>query len=116
MGGTQRRLKAHIPFRADNTNVGKKTGMSVGMVSRHSDGFESFGEVLGQADEHTPVRVRGKRDGTRSPTPDDEEETEDEYGEMSMELDDREHALLYFACEGSFFILALSHLNRYQAQ
>ena len=94
MGGTQRRMKAHIPFRADDQRVGKKTGMSVGVVDRHSDGFESFGEVLGQADEHTPVRVRGKRKSMRSPTPDDDEETEDEDGEMSMELDDRKHAKL----------------------
>ena len=88
MGGTQRRLKAHIPFRADDQTMGKKTGMNVRVVDRHSDGFESFGEVLGQADDHTPIRVRGKRKSTRSPTPDDEEEI-DEDGEMSMELDDR---------------------------
>ena len=85
-------MKAHIPFRADDQNVGKRTGIRIGVVDRHSDGFESFGEILDQADKDMPARVRGKRKSVRSPTPDDDEETEDEYGEMSMELDDRKHA------------------------
>ncbi len=77
--------KAHLPYRADDLTQGKKTGISVKYVERNSDGFESFGELLNQADGVTPPHVRAKRRGRRSPSP--EADREDENGEMSMELD-----------------------------
>ena len=75
-------LKAHVPYRADDLTQGKKTGISVKYVHRNSDGFESFGEVLDQADGVTPPHVRAKRKGRREPSPE-----EDRDGEVSMEID-----------------------------
>ena len=83
--GTRRILKAHIPFRADDFTHGKKTGINVREVTRRSDGFEEFGDVLHQADDFTPPHLRGRRYADRSPTP--EEEEVDEDGEMSMDID-----------------------------
>ncbi|KAH8117000.1 Mif2/CENP-C like-domain-containing protein [Phellopilus nigrolimitatus] len=83
----RRALKAHIPYRADDLTHGKKTGVNVREVDRRSDGFESFGEVLTQADVVTPPHMRARRRtiSRRSPSPMTEY---DENGEMSMELDD----------------------------
>ena len=62
LGGTSRRgpLKAHIPYRGDNPEVGKKTGIAVQHVARQSDGFEPFDQVLQQADGRTPPRPNAK--------------------------------------------------------
>ncbi|KAI0320706.1 Mif2/CENP-C like-domain-containing protein [Amylostereum chailletii] len=85
-----RKPKGHIPFRADDLARGKKTGFAVGYVDHKSDEFEPFDRVLSQADARTPPRARktnGKANGRRKSVvtlPDDD----DEYGEMSMELDD----------------------------
>lgn len=81
-----RRPKAHIPYRADDLTHGKKTGVNVRVVDRKSDGFESFGEVLTQADVVTPPHLRRRKKGNRSPSPVAEF---DENGEVSMDLDDR---------------------------
>ncbi|THH20901.1 hypothetical protein EW146_g546 [Bondarzewia mesenterica] len=84
--GTSRRLteKAHIPYRRDDLQHGKKTGMAIRMVDHKSDDFEPFEEVVGQADTKTPPRARkGKKKSLIV-----EEFEEDVYGEMSMELDD----------------------------
>lgn len=83
--------KAHIPYRADDLTHGKKTGINVKVVDRRSDGFESFGEVLGQADVVTPPNNRTKKGARRSTSP---VADYDENGEMSMELDDREWMML----------------------
>ncbi|KAF5313505.1 hypothetical protein D9611_008548 [Ephemerocybe angulata] len=96
--GTSRRAlqKAHIPYRGDNPEVGKKTGIAVQHVQRMSDGFEPFEEVLQQADGRTPPRPRGRKKSSMVRYDDDEDEDEDEeqydededeYGEMSMQLD-----------------------------
>ncbi|THH12011.1 hypothetical protein EW145_g281 [Phellinidium pouzarii] len=82
---SRRTLKAHIPYRADDLTQGKKTGVNVREVDRRSDGFESFGEVLNQADVFTPPHVRARRRNHHSTSPVTEY---DENGEMSMELDD----------------------------
>ncbi|KAI5116067.1 hypothetical protein M0805_005580 [Coniferiporia weirii] len=81
----RRPLKAHIPYRADDLTHGKKTGVNVREVDRRSDGFESFGEVLTQADVVTPPHMHARRRTRRSPSLVAEY---DEDGEMSMELDD----------------------------
>ena len=90
--GTARRAiqKAHIPYRGDNPEVGKKTGIAVQHVQRKSDGFEPFEEVMQQADGRTPPRRRKKKpvvyqedDGEDDQYSDED----DEYGEMSMQLD-----------------------------
>ncbi|KAF6763600.1 Mif2/CENP-C like-domain-containing protein [Ephemerocybe angulata] len=93
--GTSRRAlqKAHIPYRGDNPEVGKKTGIAVQHVQRMSDGFEPFEEVLQQADGRTPPRPRGPKKSSVVRYDDDEDDDEDEqydedeYGEMSMQLD-----------------------------
>lgn len=86
--GTIRRgpPKDHLPYRGDNPEVGKKTGIRVRHVERKSDGFEPFQEILEQGDTLTPplLKARKKKRAVQS-LPDD-----DEYGEMSMEIDDSE--------------------------
>ncbi|KAF8884784.1 Mif2/CENP-C like-domain-containing protein [Infundibulicybe gibba] len=70
-GGRRGALKPHVPYRGDNPEVGKKTGVAVRHVQRMSDGFEPF-EELGR--KKTPMPVF--------------DPILDEDGEMSMELDD----------------------------
>jgi centromere protein C len=77
--------KAHIPYRGDNPEVGKKTGIAVQHVERKSDGFEPFEEIMQQADNRTPPKPKGKKRKSSAPIQEDEF---DEDGEMSMELDD----------------------------
>jgi centromere protein C len=98
LGVNRRALpKAHIPYRGDNPNVGKKTGIAIKHIERKSDGFEPFDEILGQADKRTPPRLKkrkssmaGKRyrDWDTDEDEDDEQRyDDDEYGEMSMDVD-----------------------------
>lgn len=85
-GGRNRTQKAHIPYRGDNPEVGKKTGIAIQHVERKSDGFEPFADVLRQADGRTPPRPK-----IRKKTPARAERYADEYdeddGEMSMQID-----------------------------
>lgn len=91
IGATRRGLqKAHIPYRGDDPEVGKKTGIAVRHVERKSDGFEPFEDIISQADKRTPPKVKGRKNKQRVPSP--LYENEDENGEMSMELDDSEPA------------------------
>ncbi|KAF8077557.1 Mif2/CENP-C like-domain-containing protein [Lyophyllum atratum] len=93
VGGARRGpQKAHIPYRGDNPEVGKKTGIAVQHVERKSDGFEPFEDVIQQADKRTPPKPKGRKRKQSVPVLDDEL---DEYGEMSMELDNS--PLQYFA-------------------
>ena len=95
--GTARRAiqKAHIPYRGDNPEVGKKTGIAVQHVQRKSDGFEPFEEVMQQADGRTPPRPKGRKKKSVVYEDDDEDDQysdeDDEYGEMSMQLDSTLH-------------------------
>ncbi|KAF9532781.1 Mif2/CENP-C like-domain-containing protein [Crepidotus variabilis] len=84
--GGARRLtqKAHIPYRGDNPEVGKKTGIAVGHVERKSDGFEPFEEVMQRADGLTPPRKRVKR---KSVAAAEEDDYDDYDGEQSMQID-----------------------------
>ncbi|KAG6887605.1 hypothetical protein C0995_014084 [Termitomyces sp. Mi166 len=85
--GTARRgpQKAHIPYRGDNPEVGKKTGIAVRHVERKSDGFEPFDELIEQADKRTPPRLKVSKKRKQSiPAPEDEY---DEFGEISMDID-----------------------------
>ncbi|KAJ3566820.1 hypothetical protein NP233_g6766 [Leucocoprinus birnbaumii] len=85
--GTARRgmQKAHIPYRGDNPEVGKKTGMAVGHVEPTSDGFEPFDQVMQQADKRTPPRPRRRK---KSAPAAQQPEMDDEDGEMSMDIDE----------------------------
>ncbi|KAL4067832.1 Mif2/CENP-C like-domain-containing protein [Scleroderma yunnanense] len=76
--------RQHIPFRADDLARGKKTGIAVQYVDRNSDEFEPFAEVMKQADNRTPPRIKSKkrRSSFVNPVRDDV----DEDGEMSMDL------------------------------
>ncbi|TFK46651.1 hypothetical protein OE88DRAFT_1707180 [Heliocybe sulcata] len=82
--------KAHVPFRADDFEHGKRTGLTVGYVDRRSDEFEAFEQVISQADKVTPPRVKanGRRKKALTPVADEEYYDEDENGEMSMSLVD----------------------------
>ena len=102
LGGISRRgpLKAHIPYRGDNPEVGKKTGITVQHVARQSDGFEPFDQILQQADGRTPPRPKGRKKSLAAITPTrsvgrpvtrtSEVEVDNgdygDYGEESMEL------------------------------
>lgn len=79
--------KKHIPFRADDLRLGKKTGIAVQYVGRDSDEFEPFDELMKQADDRTPPRVKSRK-GRISVLPEYDEY--DENGEMSMELAESE--------------------------
>ena len=76
------RNKKHIPYRHDDLQHGKRTGMAVDVVDRNSDDFEPFDKILSQADTRTPPRVKGNKRKSTVPSP----VYEDEDGEMSMEL------------------------------
>ncbi|KAK0211255.1 Mif2/CENP-C like-domain-containing protein [Desarmillaria ectypa] len=82
--GTSRRDKPHVPYRGDNPEVGKKTGVTVKRVTTRGDGFEPFEQLLQQADQRTPPAKRSKRRRDSEP----EEDIVDEDGEQDMELDD----------------------------
>ncbi|KZT23972.1 hypothetical protein NEOLEDRAFT_1068473 [Neolentinus lepideus HHB14362 ss-1] len=89
--GISRRVapKAHVPFRADDFEHGKRTGLAVGYVDRRSDEFEAFDQVISQADKVTPPKVKANRRRKKALTPvADEEYDYDENGEMSMSLVD----------------------------
>ena len=102
LGGISRRgpLKAHIPYRGDNPEVGKKTGIAVQHVERQSDGFEPFDQILQQADGRTPPRPKSRKKSLAAITPTrsvgrpvtrtSEVEVDNgdygDYGEESMEL------------------------------
>jgi len=85
LGGISRRgpLKAHIPYRGDNPEVGKKTGIAVQHVERQSDGFEPFEQVMQQADGRTPPRPKGRKKSLTVAAQQDD----DDGGEESMQLD-----------------------------
>lgn len=76
------RNKKHIPYRHDDLQHGKRTGMAVDVVDRNSDDFEPFEKILSQADTRTPPRVKGSKRKSIVPSP----VYEDEDGEMSMDL------------------------------
>ncbi|KZT09565.1 uncharacterized protein LAESUDRAFT_722528 [Laetiporus sulphureus 93-53] len=87
--GTRRGIQKYIPYRADDFEHGKKTGIAVAYVDHKSDEFEPFDKVIGQADQRTPPRVQNVRK-KRTPKPKTPvmQEEEDEDGEMSMELEE----------------------------
>lgn len=87
VGGVRRGpQKAHVPYRGDNPEVGKKTGIKVQQVERKSDGFEPFEELLQQADGRTPPRPKGRKKSLAMMGHHDEDYDEED-GEMSMQLD-----------------------------
>lgn len=91
LGNLRRGPQKYIPYRADDFQHGKKTGIAVGYVDRMSDEFEPFDKVISQADNRTPFRpqiVRKKR--PKTPIVERHEPEEDLDGEMSMELEDSE--------------------------
>ncbi|KAF5358302.1 hypothetical protein D9756_001215 [Leucocoprinus leucothites] len=86
IGAARRSIqKAHIPYRGDNPEVGKKTGIAVGHVERMSDGFEPFDQVIQQADKRTPPRPKKRK---KSAPAVQQPEFDDENGEMSMDIDE----------------------------
>ncbi|KAI0950236.1 hypothetical protein AcV7_008770 [Taiwanofungus camphoratus] len=85
--GSRRAPQKYIPYRADDFQHGKKTGIAVAYVDHMSDEFEPFEKVMSQADQRTPPRVQAIRK-KRAPKTPVVEESDDENGEMSMELED----------------------------
>ena len=101
--GTLRRLqqRAHLPFRADDLNRGKKTGLPVPIIEHESDDFEPFDEILSQADARSAWHGQKNRPGSSkkrksvAPIPED-----DDGDEMSMELDDYGASRLHVQMSG----------------
>jgi centromere protein C len=73
-------LKAYLPYRGGQSEVGKKTGLIIPQVERKSDGFEPFEEVLRRMDAATPLRPKRKK----SIVPDVNPEYDEEDGEVLM--------------------------------
>ncbi|THH01669.1 hypothetical protein EW026_g1097 [Hermanssonia centrifuga] len=85
-GATRRGPQKYIPYRADDLQHGKRTGIAVGYVDHNSDEFEPFDKVMSQADLRTPPKIKMHNKKKRPPkTPIIED---DEDGEMSMELEE----------------------------
>ncbi|KAF7778435.1 hypothetical protein Agabi119p4_2780 [Agaricus bisporus var. burnettii] len=82
--------KAHVPYRGDNLEVGKRTGVQIPRIERRSDGFEPFEELLREADKRTPPRVKGIR---KSKPAVRQTALDEADGEMSMDIDDSIHLL-----------------------
>ncbi|KAI0031481.1 Mif2/CENP-C like-domain-containing protein [Vararia minispora EC-137] len=80
------RSKAHIPFRADEPGLGRKTGLAVPRVPHMSDEFEPFNEVLRRGDPTPPRPTRKRRSSAYRA--DDDDADFGGYGEQSMELDE----------------------------
>lgn len=96
VGAARRAPHKYIPYRADDLQHGKKTGIVVEYVDHRSDEFEPFDKVMSQADQRTPPRVHARKRRTPKPktprTPAVQEVDED--GEKSMELEHSE----WFGC------------------
>ncbi|TCD64256.1 hypothetical protein EIP91_004325 [Steccherinum ochraceum] len=89
VGANRRGPQPYIPYRGDDFQRGKRTGIAVAVVEHNSDDFEPFEEVLKQADARTPPRPKIQNRKKRGPkTPVVEEPEYDENGEMSMDLVD----------------------------
>ncbi|KAH9931701.1 Mif2/CENP-C like-domain-containing protein [Epithele typhae] len=88
--GARNGPKKYVPYRADDFQHGKKTGMAVDYVE-HTDEFEPFEKVLDQADARTPFRIHNPRKRRVTKTPVVQQEVIDDdsdYGERSMDLDE----------------------------
>ncbi|KAH8106929.1 Mif2/CENP-C like-domain-containing protein [Cristinia sonorae] len=89
LGAARRGPQPYIPYRGDDFQHGKRTGIAVAMVDHSSDDFEPFEEVLKQADARTPPRPKIQARKKRGPkTPVVEEPEYDENGEMDMDIVD----------------------------
>lgn len=103
VGAARRAPHKYIPYRADDFQHGKKTGIAVEYVDHRSDEFEPFDKVMSQADQRTPPRVQNARK-RRTPKPKTPRtpavQDEDEDGEMSMELEDSEWFKVYSRASG----------------
>ncbi|KAH9952029.1 Mif2/CENP-C like-domain-containing protein [Amylocystis lapponica] len=87
--GSRRTTQKYVPYRRDDLQHGKKTGIAVGYVDPRSDEFEPFEQVMSQADKRTPPRVQNARKKrTLKPKTPIREDVYDEDGEMSMELEE----------------------------
>jgi centromere protein C len=85
LSNLRRGPKAHIPYRGDNPEVGKKTGIAVQHVERKSDGFEPFDELIQAADGLTPPQRKYRRKSLAAGRRQDDDD--DEFGEQSMQID-----------------------------
>lgn len=95
VGNVRRAPQKYVPYRADDFQHGKKTGIAVGYVD-HTDEFEPFEQVILQADQRTPFRPQGtrKKRGLKTPVVVQEQyDDDDENGMRSMELDDSAYPL-----------------------
>ena len=96
LSGLKRGPQKYIPYRADDLQHGKRTGIAVAYVDRNSDEFEPFDQLLKQADLRTPPKPKmqnKKKRGVKTPIVASEDEDD---GEMSMDLEDSEFYAIYF--------------------
>ena len=99
LGGMKRGPQKYIPYRADDLQHGKRTGIAVAYVDRGSDEFEPFDQLLKQADLRTPPKPKmqnKKKRGAKTPVV--EPGDTDDDGEMSMELEDSKHCSMLQHC------------------
>ena len=103
IGNLRRGPQKYIPYRADDFQHGKKTGIAVGIVDT-TDEFEPFEKVMSQADQRTPFRPQAtrKKCGPKTPVPVrmPSYEEDDGDGEVSMELDTGAYHTLAAASQG----------------
>ena len=93
LGTSRRGPQPYIPYRGDDFQHGKRTGMAVALVEHSSDDFEPFEEVLKQADAYTPPRPKIQKRRKQAPkTPVVQEPEYDDNGEKSMDLVDSKSA------------------------
>lgn len=83
--------RPHVPYHADDLAQGKRTGAAIDNVAQGSDGMEPFDKVLEQADGITPPLLKGRKKAKAANAKAAAAALEDdEYGEVSMDLDESE--------------------------
>ncbi|ESK84035.1 centromeric dna binding protein [Moniliophthora roreri MCA 2997] len=85
--------KPHVPYRGENYDVAKKTGVQVQRADVDSDGFEPFEDVVRQADTLTPFQVKGKGKKRKESLPEEDLVLSDDDGggEEDMDIDSPMH-------------------------
>lgn len=102
--------RAHLPFRADDLGLGKRTGLPVPTIEHKSDDFEPFDEILSHADTRAAWHGQSKRPGSSKKRKSVATlYEEDDGGEMSMELDDYGESQLAFMSRYQRSSLSLGH-------
>jgi hypothetical protein len=76
--------RPHVPYRADDPTLGKKTGIRVPRIDATSDGFEPFDELLTRAKGTGRTPPRRKKKSVPRAESDEEEEDDDDDDEEDV--------------------------------